>query len=81
MEDTSPEMFDAYIARLRSMTTVEKFRALDGLMTEGRELARLGIRLRHPEAGPEEVKVRLFVRLYGRELAERVYPTVPSDAM
>jgi len=46
-----------------------------------RQLALAGIRQRHPGASAEEVRARLIVRLYGREVAERLCGTVPADAI
>jgi hypothetical protein len=46
-----------------------------------RELAVAGIRARHPNADEAEIRVRLVVRLYGRDLAARVYGAVPDDAV
>jgi hypothetical protein len=80
-EDTSPEMFERYLARLRAMTTVEKAQALDAMMVEGRQMAMIGLRMRHPQASEEELKLRLFVRFYGRELAQRYFQDVPDDAL
>lgn len=45
-----------------------------------RELALAGIRARHPAADDHELRVRLAVRLYGRECARRVFGHVPHDA-
>lgn len=45
-----------------------------------RELALAGIRESHPEATEDELRVRLTVRLYGREVAQRLFGTVPDDA-
>jgi hypothetical protein len=38
-----------------------------------RALARAGIRSRHPQAGPEEIRRRLMGLWLGEELATRVY--------
>lgn len=46
-----------------------------------RELALAGIRQRHPEAGEQEVRVRLAARLYGRAAAVRLFGAVPDDAV
>jgi hypothetical protein len=45
-----------------------------------RELALAGIRERHPRATEEELRVRLTVRLYGREAAQRLFGAIPDDA-
>jgi hypothetical protein len=46
-----------------------------------RELAIAGIRQRHPEADEQEIRVRLTVRLYGREAAIKLFGAVPDDAV
>ncbi|MBK8251747.1 MAG: hypothetical protein IPK82_03655 [Polyangiaceae bacterium] len=45
-----------------------------------REMALAGIRERHPAADEQELRVRLTVRLYGRECARRLFGNVPEDA-
>ena len=40
-----------------------------------------GLRLRHPGASEEDLRLRLFVRLHGRVLAQRVLASVPEDAV
>jgi len=45
-----------------------------------RELAIAGIREMHPQVNEEELRVRLTVRLYGREVAKRLFGAVPEDA-
>jgi hypothetical protein len=46
-----------------------------------RELAVAGIRQRHPGASDDEIRVRLVVRLYGRDVARRLFGEIPSDAI
>jgi hypothetical protein len=46
-----------------------------------RELSEAGIRQRHPGASDEEVKIRLTVRIYGRETACRLFGDVPENAI
>jgi hypothetical protein len=46
-----------------------------------RQLAEAGIRQRHPHASDSEVRVRLTVRLYGRDVARRLFGAVPADAV
>jgi len=45
-----------------------------------RELAIAGIRQMHPNASEDELRVRLTVRLYGSEVAKRLFGAVPDDA-
>ena len=59
-------------------------RRLEAAMRLGqavRELALAGIRARHPGAGEDELRVRLTVRLYGRDTARRLFGRVPDDAV
>jgi hypothetical protein len=46
-----------------------------------RQLAVAGIKQRHPTASDEEIRVRLAVRLYGRDTAERLFGHLPADAL
>ena len=62
------------------MSLRERAMAFDAMNRDSRLLTVAGIRARHPDASDEELKLRLFVRTYGRELAERVYGTIPDDA-
>ncbi len=79
-QDTSPEAIDRYHAHLRLLPPHERARIADGLTTSVRQLAEAGIRARHPDASDDEVKARLVVRLYGREIAERFFGPLPPDA-
>jgi hypothetical protein len=45
-----------------------------------RELAIAGIREVHPDVSDDELRVRLTVRLYGPEVAKRLFGAVPDDA-
>jgi hypothetical protein len=44
-----------------------------------RELAIAGIRSAHPGASEREVDIRLAARLYGRDVARRIYGVTPDD--
>jgi hypothetical protein len=46
-----------------------------------RSLAVAGIQERYPHATDEEVRARLAVRLYGREIARRMLGAIPDDAL
>ena len=50
-----------------------------GTLTQAvRQLAVMGIRQRYPEGDEQEVKVRLAERLYGREVARRLFGNHPA---
>jgi hypothetical protein len=47
-----------------------------------RSLAEAGLRVRHPSASEQELRIRFAVRLYGRAAAERIFKDrVPPDAI
>jgi hypothetical protein len=78
--DTSPAASARYHELLRAMPPERRLEAAMRLSRGVRELALAGIREMHPEATEEELRIRLTVRLYGREAALRLFGTVPDDA-
>jgi hypothetical protein len=80
MEDTDARQRARYFELLRAMTPSQRFHRACSLSRTVRELAMVGLRERHPHADEHELRVRLVVLLYGRELALRVYKSIPDDA-
>ena len=72
-EDTSPDidrrLFDAY----RGMPSWEKARRVDEDSLALEELARLGIRQRHPDAGDEEIRLRVAALRLDRDTMMRAF--------
>ncbi len=58
----------------RRMSPSEKFVLVEQMTEEAREIARCGIRARHPEYGVDEVEHALHRLLLGDDLADRVWP-------
>ena len=82
VQDTSERQSRRYHALLRAQRPWERLRTAAALTTAVRTLAMAGLRSRHPAASPDELRVRLAVRLYGRAAAERIFPgRVPADAI
>ena len=79
-QDTTPAQQEAYYQRLRALSALERLQIVSRLNRGVRRLAIAGIRLQHPEASEDEVRVRLVVRLHGRAIGERLFGTVPRDA-
>ena len=79
--DTSPARERRYAELLRSRLPRERLGIAMSLTHAVRELASAGLRARHPGASPEELRVRLAVRLYGRDAGIRLFGTVPDDAV
>ena len=80
MADTSPQADARYHELLRRMPPEKRLEAAMRLSQAVRELALAGIRARHPGADEKELRVRLAVRLYGRDCAWRLFGHVPDDA-
>lgn len=81
MDDTSPEQQEEYFERLRRLTPEERVNIVSRLNRGVRRMAMMGLKLRHPEALEEELRARLAVRIYGREIAQRMFADIPADAV
>jgi DNA-binding HxlR family transcriptional regulator len=79
--DTSPSADARYHELLRALPPERRLETAMKLSRAVRELAISGIRQRHPDADEREVRVRLAVRLYGSDVATRLFGTVPDDAV
>jgi hypothetical protein len=70
--DTPADVERRQIERWRTMTTAEKVALISGVTNASFEMARAGIRHRHPHASPRE-QFRLAIVTLGPELAGRAY--------
>ncbi len=80
VQDTSPAAFARYHELLRACEPHERLAQAMVLTKMVRDMAVAGIRERHPNASEDEIRVRLAVRLYGREAAVRMFGHAPADA-
>jgi hypothetical protein len=80
VNDTSPAADARYHELLRAMPPERRLEAAMRLSRGVRALALAGIRELFPGADEQELKVRLTVRLYGREVAARLFGSFPTDA-
>jgi hypothetical protein len=71
--DTPPETERVLFAMLREMPPWRKLEMVAQLNQMVRELALVGLRERHPQASPEELRRRLADIVLGPELAENAY--------
>lgn len=81
VNDTSPAASARYHELLVAMGPERRLEAAMALSRGVRELAMAGLRSRHPKADEQELRVRLTVRLYGRDAAVRLFRSVPEDAV
>jgi hypothetical protein len=79
--DTSAAADAQYHELLRASGAARRLEAAVSLGSAVRTLALAGIRERHPNADENELRVRLTVRLYGRDVALRLFGDVPDDAV
>jgi hypothetical protein len=73
MMDTSPESRAFYYARLKAMTPQERLAIASRLSASVRRLAVVGIKRDFPEYSERQVRRELCVRLYGADVAHRLF--------
>ncbi len=71
--DTHPKMEALQIELIRRMPSWKKIAMVDSLNETVKSLALGGIRQRHPEATPEQIRRVLAETMLGAELARKVY--------
>lgn len=76
--DTDPEAERVQIEIFRNMPAWRKMQLVEDANQTARQLALAGLRQRHPEAGPEELRRRLMGLFLGEELATEVYGPLPE---
>lgn len=79
MDDTSQPALERYYELLRAQTPLARLTSAVALSSAVRQLAESSIRAAEPEASVEVVRARLALRLYGREVAARLFPGVELD--
>jgi hypothetical protein len=77
LTDTHAKMEALQIELLRQASPTRKMDMLAQLNHSAHTLAMMGLRLRHPQAGPAELQRRLAGLLLGEELACKVYGKLP----
>jgi len=71
--DTDPAAEKVLIEILRRMPAWRKVELIDDAIQTSRALALAGLRRRHPQAGPAELRRRFLGLWLGEELATRIY--------
>ena len=80
MRDTSPIAQARYTELLRAQTPAQRLERAVGLTTASRQLAIADIVARYPKATAAEIRATLAARLYGRVVAERLFPGLALDS-
>lgn len=76
--DTDTEAERVQMEIYRRMPAWRKMELIVDAIETNRQLALAGLRSRHPEAGPEEIRRRLLGLLLGEDLATEVYGPLPG---
>jgi hypothetical protein len=71
--DTNPKIERIQIEFIRRMPAWKKFAMVDGLNETVKTLAMSGIKQRHPNATPQQIRRMLAELMLGAELAHKVY--------
>ncbi|HTA93230.1 MAG TPA: hypothetical protein VK745_26810 [Polyangiaceae bacterium] len=77
MRDTSEQAIERYYELLRARAPLARLAA--AVNSAVRELAESSIRAAEPNASAGVVRARLALRLYGRDVAARLFPGVELD--
>jgi hypothetical protein len=71
--DTTLEAEQRQMEIWRAMTPAQKFALLDDLYSSANLFVEAGIRMRHPDADLEEVRMRRLALTLGRNVVQRLY--------
>jgi len=80
MRDTSEPALERYYELLRAQTPLDRITAAARLTSAVRQLAEAAVRAGDRDAPASVVRARLALRLYGRDVAARLFPGVALDA-
>jgi hypothetical protein len=78
--DTDPAAERVQLAIYRAMTPSRKLQLVLEAIQLSRDLALAGLRARHPAAGPDDLRRRLYILELGEELAIKVYGPLLQDS-
>ncbi len=73
VRDTNPKAEARYYELLRQRSAAERLEMASALTNAARELALAGIRERSPNLTERQLRAKLAERLYGREVATRLF--------
>lgn len=79
MRDTSEAALERYYELLRARSPLARITATAALTSAVRRLAESAVRAADPDASDAVVRARVAMRLYGREVASRLFPGVVLD--
>ncbi|HWN68835.1 MAG TPA: hypothetical protein VNM90_14455 [Haliangium sp.] len=75
--DTAREAHEVQLAIYRRMSPEQKLALAIRMSEEVREVAADGIRARHPEYSPDQVRFALWRMLHGDDVFRRAWPHAP----
>ena len=72
-DDTHPKIEAMYIAGIRAMTPEVRFARTGALFAVMDRYSEMGVRHNHPDAPPDEVRLRVLSRRIPADLMHRAY--------
>lgn len=76
--DTTADVEARQVALWRAMSPKERFDLVAALNDSCEQMAEAGVKLRHPEADADEVRLRMLALRLGRDLMVEVYGWDPD---
>jgi hypothetical protein len=80
LSDTGPAERQVRDAVLRRLSEADRARLTIEMSDEAFEVARRGLRQRHPKYTDEDVRLAMLRLLHGDDLVRRIYPMEPLRA-
>ena len=77
--DTDDHIEEVHIRMLSEAPPWKKIKMLSGLIKTSRNLARAGLRQRFPDDDEEQLRKRLAVLIYGKELTSKLMEITLDD--
>ena len=75
--DTDPGVYEAQVARWRSMALLDRVALIDQICADVEMLAIAGIRAERPALSEVEIRYELARRRYGSQLADEAFEHLP----
>ena len=76
--DTNPRAYEVQFELLRAMTPAQRAEVFTALTLAVQDLAMAGLRLQHPNATDDELRLRLAARRLGSDVVKKIWGWPPD---